>query len=297
MSTKQLPLTVIGGYLGAGKTTLVNHLLSQATGVRCAVLVNDFGEINIDASLIASHDGDTISLQNGCMCCSMADGFAAALAKILNNPDAVDHIVVEASGVAEPGKIAQTAQAFRVPIDGVLVVVDAEQVREQAVNRYVGETVVRQLAQADMLIINKTDLVSADDLSSLRGWLADNAPAVPTYDACHGQIPLEILIGHVEHRAAGRIGPIRRRGHGHRTWILRRQEPVTHAALSRLADRLGKRVFRAKGFVRLAGEPQSLFLFQQVGKRWKLTDAGSGPAMEDDVRIVVIEPGRRSARS
>ena len=108
MIQNSLPLTIIGGYLGAGKTTLLNHLLTQADGLRCAVLVNDFGEVNIDASLIASHEGDTISLQNGCMCCSMADGFAAALAKILNNPRGIDHIVVETSGVAEPGMIALT---------------------------------------------------------------------------------------------------------------------------------------------------------------------------------------------
>jgi G3E family GTPase len=294
MNSKQLPLTVIGGYLGAGKTTLVNHLLTQAAGLRCAVLVNDFGEINIDSSLIACHDGDTISLQNGCLCCSMADGFAVALSKIVNNPASLDHIVVEASGVAQPGKIAQTAQAFRLPIDGVVVVVDAEQVREQAANKYVGETVLRQLAQADMLIVNKMDLISPEQLSTLRGWLEENAPAVPTYHAVQSQIPLEVLLGHVEHRS-GSVSSEQRPGHGHRTWVLKRNEPVTRAAISRLADRLGKRVFRAKGFVRLADDPGRTFLFQQVGKRWKLTEHSRPSAMDDAVQIVVIEPQRLSA--
>jgi len=134
MTGSTLPLTVLGGYLGSGKTTLLNHLLTQADGIRVAVLVNDFGEVNIDAALITGHDGDTISLSNGCMCCKMADGFAAAIAEILKQANRFDHVIVEASGVAEPGKIAQTGQAFGLKVDGVLVVVDAEQVRNQAAN-------------------------------------------------------------------------------------------------------------------------------------------------------------------
>ena len=164
------PFTVIGGYLGAGKTTLLNNLLTQAGGLRVAVIVNDFGEVNIDASLIAGHDGDTISLANGCMCCSLSGGFAPAIAAILERAETLDAIVVEASGVAEPGKIAQYGQMFGLPLDGVLVVVDAEQIRMQALNKYVGDTVLRQLAQADLLLLNKIDL--APDLPAVRHWLS-----------------------------------------------------------------------------------------------------------------------------
>lgn len=106
MNDTKLPFTVIGGYLGAGKTTLVNNLLTQTNGLRAAVLVNDFGVVNIDAALIAEHAGDTISLTNGCMCCSMADGLYMAVGQILKHAERLDLIIIEASGVAEPGKIA-----------------------------------------------------------------------------------------------------------------------------------------------------------------------------------------------
>ena len=152
------PFTVIGGYLGAGKTTLLNNLLTRSHGLRAAVLINDFGDVNVDASLIAAHDGDTISLANGCMCCSLSGGFASAIATILARAEHLDAIIVEASGVAEPGKIAQYGQMFGLPLDGVLVVVDAEQIRAQALNKYVGDTVLRQLGQADLMLLNKTDL-------------------------------------------------------------------------------------------------------------------------------------------
>ena len=122
MTGAKLPITVIGGYLGAGKTTLVNNLLTQANGLRAAVLVNDFGAVNIDAALIAEHAGDTISLTNGCMCCSMADGLYMAIVQIMKHAERLDHIIIEASGVAEPGKIARKGQAFGLPLDGVLVV-------------------------------------------------------------------------------------------------------------------------------------------------------------------------------
>ena len=94
MAQAQVPVTVLTGYLGAGKTTLLNHLLTEAHGLRAAVLVNDFGEVNIDAALIAAHDGDTISLANGCMCCSLTGGFATAINTVLAHKDRLDAIVV-----------------------------------------------------------------------------------------------------------------------------------------------------------------------------------------------------------
>lgn len=290
MTSAVPPMTVIGGYLGAGKTTLLNYLLTQAHGLRCALVVNDFGEVNIDADLIASHDGDTISLQNGCLCCSMADGFAVALGRILQDPGRLDRIVVEASGVAEPRRIAQTAQAFRMPVEGVLVVVDAEQVRAQADNKYVGETVRRQLSQADMLIVNKVDLVDDMAVKKLRGWLSDHAPAVPTYETVRSRLPLEILLGQLQHRPPPQDEALQRPGHGHCTRLLERQRPVSRRALARFADRLGRRAFRAKGFVKLDETPGRLHVFQLVGRRWSLSESAMLADHHPGVRIVIIEP-------
>lgn len=107
-----IPFTVLGGYLGAGKTTLLNHLLTNTQGLRIAVLVNDFGSVNIDVGLIRSHAGDTINLANGCMCCSIANNFALVMKELGDRRQDFDHIVIEASGVANPGKIAQYGQMY-----------------------------------------------------------------------------------------------------------------------------------------------------------------------------------------
>ncbi len=294
-----LPFTVIGGYLGAGKTTLLNALLSQAAGLKIAVLVNDFGEVNIDAELIASHDGGTISLTNGCVCCDLSNGFAAAINDVLKRADALDHIVVEASGVGEPGKIAQYGQMYELPLDGVLVVVDAEQIRDQAANKYVGDTVQRQLAQADLIVLNKADLQSTEALTELRSWLARHSSA-PVYETSYGEVPLEILFGRSGPLASGKERP---RGsssltrgclHDHavryRTWTLERDRPVRREALERLAARLGKEIFRAKGFVAFTGAPERRCLYQQVGGRWTLEDLGPDSDFDRRTRLVFIGP-------
>jgi G3E family GTPase len=294
--TRALPFTVIGGYLGAGKTTLLNNLLSQAGGLRAAVLVNDFGEINIDAELITGHDGDAISLANGCICCSLSNGFAVAIGEVLKRAEKLDHVIVEASGVAEPGKIAQYGQMYGLPLDGVLVVVDAEQIKTQADNKYVGDTVLRQLAQADVLLLNKRDLVSGEAIEDLRNWLTERAPQAPVYETSFSNVPLEILIGGcISEKLAARLS---RRffaadaDHDLKldAWTLKRERPIARVVFERLADRIGKRAYRAKGFVRFAETPTRLHLFQQVGRRWTLEDAGPCGAVEAGARLVVIGP-------
>lgn len=111
MNNAPLPVTLISGYLGAGKTTLVNHVLRNTNGRKFLVMVNDFGELPIDADLIESDDGDTITLANGCICCSMNGDLAGAFIDLLNRDPLPDHLLIEASGVAEPNRIANLARA------------------------------------------------------------------------------------------------------------------------------------------------------------------------------------------
>ena len=173
---RMIPLTVIGGFLGAGKTTLLNRLLAGATGRRFAVLVNDFGALDIDGRLVAAHGGDTIALANGCVCCTIGDSLIETLVKLAETPDRFDHIVVEASGVADPARIADLAVLEpRLMRDGVVVVVDAWDVRARADDRRMGDTVVRQIKAADLIVLNKVDI--AEDVPATRAWLATHTPA------------------------------------------------------------------------------------------------------------------------
>lgn len=190
----RIPLTVIGGFLGAGKTSVLVHWLQQTQGQRIAVLVNDFGAINIDAELLGASNSDTIALSNGCVCCQIGGDLSQALLQVLDNPYPFDAIVIEASGVSDPWPIAQIALADkRLGLHGVLVVVDATAVRAHAADPLLQDSLLRQLRAADLLVLNKTDLCSPHDLQTCTAWLHETVGPVPCLPCQHGQLPLALL--------------------------------------------------------------------------------------------------------
>jgi len=148
-----LPLTIVGGYLGSGKTTLLNHMLRHADGLRLAVLVNEFGDLPIDADLIEAEDGNMISIAGGCVCCSFGDDLSKALSDLAALDPAPDHVLLETSGVALPGAIAASLLFAPGYIhDGTVVLANAETIQTQAGDTYVGDTVQRQLLDADLIM-------------------------------------------------------------------------------------------------------------------------------------------------
>ena len=154
-----IPLTVIGGYLGAGKTTLINQILREPQGKRYSVMVNDFGAINVDASLLVSADEDTIQLSNGCVCCTMGADLFLAIGDVLDGDMRPDHIVIEASGIADPAKIANVAVAEPdLVYQGIITVVDGANILDQLVDRFVGDQVRDQIRVADLIYVSKTEL-------------------------------------------------------------------------------------------------------------------------------------------
>lgn len=166
----KLPMTVIGGYLGAGKTTLINRLLQEDHGLRIMVLVNDFGAINIDADLLISSDEDTLELANGCVCCTMGAELFTAVGKVLDRPDRPDHLVIEASGVADPARIANVARAEPdLRYAGIVTVVDGENCAELLGDPQIAPQIEDQIACADLLAISKTphDATLTDRLRDL----------------------------------------------------------------------------------------------------------------------------------
>jgi len=293
-----LPLTIIGGYLGAGKTTLLNRILTEDQGRRFAVIVNDFGSVNVDASLVANHDGDTISLTNGCICCSATDGTAEVIARIIKRSAEFDHIIIEASGVAEPGKVARNAAGFRLPLDGVIVLADAEQLPDQAANRYAGRSVLAQLRQADLILLNKVDLPNPVRLEETRALIARHAPDVPVLETEQARLPYALLFG-VGSRgtaAAWAAGP--EEAHDHTAeYVAELVElgPMSRAAFEELVQAQMAPVIRAKGHVVLSDALEVRYLYQKVGRRWTLVADGDWGDVPPRTRIVAIHIRNRVA--
>ena len=275
MTHPALPVTVVGGYLGAGKTTLVNHLL-RTSGLRLAVMVNEFGALPIDRDLIEAEDDALISISGGCVCCEYGDDMVSALIKISAMAGELDHILLESSGVAIPGSImASLLFADGLRGDGVVVMADAAEIRNTAANSYLTDTIQRQLKDADILVLNKADLVSERDLDATRAWLRGEVPGTRIVEAEHGKVSPQVLLGAI---------PLPRQGHkvtGHadglfHSRVLHPSGPVDPVALARELAEGDLGLVRAKGYLPKGGGGMSLI--QIVGKRWSVEDAAAGHA-------------------
>jgi G3E family GTPase len=276
-----LPVTTIGGYLGSGKTTLVNHLLRNANGLRLAVLVNEFGELAIDEDLIEAEGDDIISIAGGCVCCSFGNDMMGALIDLTKMSPPPDHVLIEASGVALPGSIVAAlglVEDFRA--DGIVVLADADSVRKNAANVYVGDTIDRQLADADIVIMNKLDLVDEIARNDLSDWLSIAAPGATQIPAEQGQVELEAVLGCLRPKQA--VAAIEHHGSPFESFVL---QPATGTNLNALAQNLATGSFgvvRAKGFgIDQDGVMKTLHV---VGTRWQVS-VSSG---EHDSGIVCI---------
>jgi G3E family GTPase len=308
-----LPAIVVGGWLGAGKTTLVNRLLRAARGRRIAVLVNDFGDVGIDADLIVSRDGAVMSLAGGCVCCAVGSDLLEALVALPRRVPPFDLVLVETSGVALPAAVARSVRlAAGVAVDGTVVLVDAETVRARALDRHVGDTVLQQLAEADLLVLNKVDLVPDDALQALRGWLHAAAPRAAIVEAVEAAVPPEVVLGvrDAPDAATGPApAPLRADARGVPLAAFRRPPPAAatfetasfeldgrydlDALGAALADpALG--LVRAKGTLRDACGHRAVL--QAVGARVRVGPAPAGsPAADDAAPARLVAIGLRGA--
>ena len=288
--------TVLGGYLGSGKTTVLNHVLQNSESRRLAVIVNDFGSINIDASLIATRGNDMMTLANGCICCSISGGFAEALVALAGHTPPPEHVIIETSGIADPAKVAHYGHMAPYKLDGVVVVADAEAIRRRAEDKYVGATVLRQLRGADLIVLNKIDLVDETERANLRSWLQAQVPEARLFVTSQGRIPLAMLLGLHGNAPAAPPGIKHHHGEGHHhdeaddyaSWSASFDSPLDEALFRAAVTAWPPTVLRAKGIVHLRQSPEQRHVFQLVGRRWSLTPDrvwGRDPHRTDIVMI------------
>lgn len=238
----RLPLTVISGYLGAGKTTLINRLLAEDHGLKLMVMVNDFGAINIDAALIAEAGDDTMTLTNGCVCCTMGADLFLAIGDVLDRAQRPDHLVIEASGIADPARIAQVAQAEpELAYGGITTVVDGQSYAALAQDDQIGAQVVGQVTAADLVMISK--LTAPDPALVLRLGVQSRSLVVDL----GGQEALAPLLFGITTKGLPALPQTR---HGSYVgWSAQSDLALDHAALMAKLSTRPAGLFRFKGFV------------------------------------------------
>ncbi len=280
-----IPLTIVGGYLGAGKTTLVNHLLRHPGGRRLGVIVNDFGSLAIDADLLAdvAIDG-VISLPNGCACCTVGAGLHEALNTLATSTSPPDHIVIEVSGVADPSAAAAWGTVPPFEPAGVIVLADATSIIERSRDRYIGEEVRRQIVGADLIIVTKSDACDDVRLSRVDGWVAATSGGVPAIRVVDGQIPADLILGVRSHRSLPH-GEAATHDDRYASWSWTSTEAVTRVALDRFVETLPNEVLRVKGRVLL--DDDTWVLVQVVGRRRAVTP--SAPGVRSELVAIAVQ--------
>ena len=334
------PATVVTGFLGAGKTTLIRHMLENANGKRIALIINEFGDLGVDGDILKGcgdetcPEDDIVELSNGCICCTVAEDFIPTMQKLLERENAPDHIVIETSGLALPQPLVRAFNwpeiSTKVTVDGVVTVVDGKAVTEGRFAHNVAavdaqrkldenldhetplsELFEDQIACADMIVVNKADLLGTDEADALVGRLrGESRGGVQVVKSTMGALPVDVLLGqgigaeddldarhevhhhHHDHDDDHHDGDDHHHEHGHdefESFVVTRPEIADPSAFAqKVADVIRTHdILRLKGFAAVTGKPMRLTL-QAVGPRVDTYFDQPFGSQPRETRLVVI---------
>ena len=254
-SLRGVPATVVGGYLGSGKTSLINGWLQDADPKGWALVVNDLGSINIDAARLGQASGRVLELGGGCVCCTLRDGLGAALLQLAQRDVPPAHVLIETSGMAIPERVASQLQLTGLTLARVLLVVDLERIETLWHDRWVGELIQQQFAGIDVLQFSKADLLDPAETERRQQWLR-----------------LQL-----ERRSPRPVPPFHAERQLVRSDAWLQLEPLERSQVQAWAAQLGPDVLRAKGELWLRDAPDGPVSFDRVGDRVHLATVPSHP--------------------
>jgi G3E family GTPase len=275
-----VPVSILTGFLGAGKTTLLNYILQQQHGYKFAVIVNEVGKIGIDGALVESAKDEVVQMNNGCLCCTIRKDLVKGVQSLVKK-GGFDYLLIETTGIADPGPVAQTflnipqLQQF-VRLDSIITVVDAEQIEKQMKET---ETARDQVAMADFLLLNKTDLVSEERLVELEKKFRELNPHATIFRTNHSQANLKELLDMNAFKLDRKLevdpnflDELRQRHHHDiNSFSFEFDKPLNVESLEMFVQELSEKekIYRSKGFLSVAGNPRRA-IFHGVNNRFTL---------------------------